>query len=89
LTTIIPASLAAARPHGRAVPDAGISALESEGGCSHASAPTAVLRSGFLLATLPLFTCQRPRRPCRSQAVGLLPVQRSTAHGRPTALLEQ
>ena len=42
--------------------------------------------SGFLLATLPLFTCQRSRPPCRSQARRLADIRkpqrlRSTAPG--------
>ena len=71
LTTIIPASLAirpAWRPYGTG--DKNPSRLAA-GRVVTPQTPPHKLRSGFLLATLPLFIFQRTRHPCRSQAVNL------------------
>ena len=68
LTTIILASLAirpAWRPYGTG--DKNPSRLAA-GRVVTPQTPPHKLRSGFLLATLPLFIFQRTRHPCRSQA---------------------
>ena len=79
LTTIILVSLASARPHGPAAPEKeppNASRRPDVVAPQYNTARLISICSGFLLATLPLFICQRTRYLCRSQALKLADIRK-------------
>jgi len=86
LTTIIPGSLASARPRGRAALGPGTAPSVAGVSCGHATdatAKTLTSRSGFLLATLPIHFSKNPTfLPIAGRATRL--AERCTSHDRST-----